>query len=45
MVKVYVASMNMRGRWATKPFGAKVVNVTSAQSKKSSNRLAFSPMT
>ena len=43
--KVYIASMNMRGKWATPPDGAIKVNVTSAQSKKGKYRLAFSPMT
>ena len=42
---VYIASMNMRGKWATAPDGCKKINVTSSQAKKSKNRLAFSPMT
>ena len=42
--KVYVASMNMRGKWATAPPSLKL-NVTSAQSVTSKNRAAFSPMT
>ena len=44
--KIYVASMNMRGKWAI-PLGnnALKVNVTSAQAKKSRNRIDFSPMT
>ncbi len=42
--KVYIASMNLRGKWAERPEGVEVVNVTSAQSKTSKNRLAFSPM-
>ena len=42
---VYIASMNMRGKWATSPEGCQKVNVTSAQVKKSKYRLAFSPMT
>lgn len=44
-MKVYIASMNMRGEWAKAPEGAKKVNVTSAQSKSSAFRLDFSPMT
>ena len=43
--KVWICSMNMRGKWAPLPEGAKRVNVTSAQSKSSLYRLAFSPMT
>jgi len=43
--KVYIASMNMRGKWAESPPGAIRLNVTSAQSKENKNRLAFSPMT
>ena len=43
---VYVASMNMRGKWAPLPHeNCQRVNVTSAQSKSSKFRLAFSPMT
>jgi hypothetical protein len=38
--KMYVASMNMRGRWAN-PIK---INVTSSQAKTSKNRIAFSPM-
>jgi len=45
MGKVYVASMNLRGKWAKRPQGALLVNVTSAQSKGSKNRRDFSPMT
>lgn len=47
MSKVYIASMNLRGTWAEKPDvkSLSVVNVTSAQGKSNSNRLAFSPMT
>ena len=39
--------MNMRGKWAEKPYIEKlnVLNVTSAQGKDNLNRLAFSPMT
>jgi hypothetical protein len=43
--KVYIASMNMRGKWAIPPENAIKVNVTSAQSKLSKNRRDFSPMT
>ena len=43
--KVYIASMNMRGKWAPLPEGSKRINVTSSQSKKSKYRLEFSPMT
>ena len=44
--KVYIASMNMRGTWAT-PIDEKTikVNVCSSQSKTSKNRRDFSPMT
>ena len=42
--KVYVASMNMRGKWADEIEKSIKVNVTSAQGKNSKNRLAFSPM-
>lgn len=43
--KVYIASMNMRGKWAQPTIDNYVkINVTSSQSKKSKNRLAFSPM-
>jgi hypothetical protein len=42
--RVFVASMNMRGKWAKAPAGALKVNVTSAQSKSSKHRLHFSPM-
>lgn len=46
MGKLYIASMDMRGKWAEKPHdNVLVVNVTSAQSKTSKNRLTFSPMT
>ena len=34
----------MRGKWAPRPEGATVLNVTSAQSKLSNNRRDFSPM-
>lgn len=43
--KVYIASMNLRGSRAKAPPGALCLNVTSAQSKTSSARLDFSPMT
>ena len=44
--KVYVASMNLRGKWADKIDPASiVVNATSAQAKNSKNRRDFSPMT
>ena len=43
--KVYIASMNLRGIWATSPPNTKKVNVTSAQRKDHKFRLAFSPMT
>jgi len=42
---VYIASMNMRGAWAPRPINSVTLNVTSAQSKTSKERLAFSPMT
>lgn len=43
--KVYVASMNMRGKWAEPTIDNYIkVNVTSAQAKKSRYRLDFSPM-
>lgn len=44
--KLFVASMNLRGSWA-EPIDKDTVkiNVTSAQAKKSQNRLDFSPMT
>jgi hypothetical protein len=46
MATVYVASKNMRGRWAQPPQADAVkVDVTSAQSKSNPNRAAFSPMT
>ena len=43
--KIYVASMNMRGVWASCPDECTKFNVTSAQAKLNFNRLAFSPMT
>ena len=46
MGRVFIASMNMRGSWAPRPHDECLrVNVTSAQSKTSAYRLAFSPMT
>ncbi len=36
--------MNLRGKWAELPDNCKRINVTSAQSKKSINRITFSPM-
>jgi hypothetical protein len=46
--KVYIASMNMRGKWADPPSDLEnyiKVNVTSAQNKSNKNRRDFSPMT
>jgi hypothetical protein len=44
--KIYIASMNLRGKWADKIDPASiVVNATSAQAKNSKNRRDFSPMT
>lgn len=43
--RVYIASMNMRGKWADAPIGASKINVTSAQATLSKNRRDFSPMT
>jgi hypothetical protein len=43
--KVYIASMNLRGTWATAPEKALKLNVTSAQAKANKNRRDFSPMT
>jgi hypothetical protein len=45
MGKVYIASMNLRGKWADSPDSAQKINVTSAQGKASKNRRDFSPMT
>lgn len=44
---VYIASMNMRGKWAPKPKSnnIEILNVTSAQGKANKNRRDFSPMT
>ena len=43
--RVFIGSMNMRGAWAVRPNDSVSINVTSAQSKTSQNRLDFSPMT
>ena len=43
--KVFIASMNLRGEWASSPAGTVKVNVTSAQGLTSKNRRDFSPMT
>ena len=44
--KIYIASMNMRGKWADPILEDSLkINVTSAQSKTSQDRLNFSPMT
>ena len=43
--KIYIASMNMRGKWADPIENSIKINVTSAQGKTNKNRLAFSPMT
>ena len=44
--KIYIASMNMRGKWADPICDNYIkINVTSAQAKKSKNRIHFSPMT
>lgn len=44
--KIYIASMNMRGKWADPICDNYIkINVTSAQAKKSKNRINFSPMT
>merc|ERR1711865_411543 len=43
---IYIASMNMRGKWAEPILEKSIkINVTSAQAKASKNRLDFSPMT
>lgn len=44
-MSVYIASMNMRGKWAPAPPDSLILNVTSAQRKNSPDRLEFSPMT
>lgn len=41
---LFIAAKNMRGKWASAPKGAAKIDVTSAQSKKNRNRIAFSPM-
>lgn len=44
--KVYIASMNMRGKWAELGSEKSLkLNVTSSQAKNSKNRIDFSPMT
>ena len=44
--KVYIASMNMRGKWAEPILENSIkINVTSAQARANKNRLNFSPMT
>ena len=45
MTNVYIASMNMRGKWAKAPDRCKKINVTSSQAKASMYRILFSPMT
>lgn len=44
--KVFIASMNMRGKWV-EPLQKNTykLNVTSMQSKNNKNRINFSPMT
>jgi hypothetical protein len=42
--KVYIAAMNMRGKWAERPDDTIVLNVTSMQRKDSIERRDFSPM-
>jgi hypothetical protein len=43
--KIFIASMNLRGKWATPIVDSIKLNVTSAQGKLNQNRLSFSPMT
>ena len=43
--KVYIASMEVRGKWAQRPNNVTIINVTSGQSRNSRNRRDFSPMT
>jgi hypothetical protein len=44
--KIYIASMNMRGKWADPILENSIkINVTSAQARANKNRLNFSPMT
>lgn len=44
--KIFIASMNLRGKWASKIDSSSItLNVTSAQGKLNQNRLSFSPMT
>lgn len=43
--KIYIASMNMRGKWAEPICDNPIkINVTSSQAKTSKNRVTFSPM-
>ena len=44
MPQVFIASMNMRGKWAECPKHYKKVNVTSAQQTSCKYRIDFSPM-
>jgi hypothetical protein len=43
-MSVYIAAMNLRGKWAEHPDVDMVINVTSAQAKTNINRITFSPM-
>ena len=44
--KIYIASMNMRGKWSEPCVKNTIkINVTSAQAKTNKNRIDFSPMT
>lgn len=43
--KVFIASINLSGKWADSPAGCIKVNVTSAQGLVNKNRRDFSPMT
>lgn len=45
MAKIYIASMNLRGKWAAAPENSVKLNVTSAQYTASKDRRDFSPMT
>lgn len=44
-MSVYIASMNMRGKWSSRPNNTIIINVTSMQRKDSKYRKDFSPMT
>ena len=45
-VKIFIASMNMRGKWADPIIENSIkVNVTSTQAKNNKDRISFSPMT